>query len=96
MHEFLRRVYPYYDIVIWSQTAWNWVEIKLTELNMLMNADYKISFALDTTRMFRVVGMVKGKPKKHKVKALALIWAKFPQCKLRHMLSDRVGLTRFE
>lgn len=81
MHEFLAQVYPHYDIVIWSQTAWNWVEIKLTELNMLFNPNYSICFALDTSRMFRVVGIVNGKPKKHKVKPLGLIWAKFPQCK---------------
>jgi ubiquitin-like domain-containing CTD phosphatase 1 len=29
---FLRAMYQYYDIVIWSQTSWKWLEIKLTEL----------------------------------------------------------------
>ena len=31
MDYFLAAVYPYYDIAIWSQTHWKWIEIKLTE-----------------------------------------------------------------
>mmetsp|Transcript_10083 Transcript_10083/g.13213 ORF Transcript_10083/g.13213 Transcript_10083/m.13213 type:complete len:359 (+) Transcript_10083:311-1387(+) len=77
MHKFLERVYRHYDIVIWSQTKWTWVEIKLTELGMLSNSKYSICFALDDSSMFKVVGFKNGKPKRHKVKALGLIWARF-------------------
>lgn len=28
-------VYPFYDIVIWSQTSWMWLESKLVELGVL-------------------------------------------------------------
>ncbi|KAK4687029.1 ubiquitin-like domain-containing CTD phosphatase 1, partial [Tremellales sp. Uapishka_1] len=35
LHEFLELVYPYYDIVIWSQTHWRWLESKLVEIGMI-------------------------------------------------------------
>ena len=47
---FLAKTYVYYDIVVWSQTNFKWLELKLTELGMLNRKDYKICFALVTTR----------------------------------------------
>jgi ubiquitin-like domain-containing CTD phosphatase 1 len=47
LHAFLTAVYPYYDIVIWSQTAWRWLESKLIELEMVGGVNeshYNISF----------------------------------------------------
>jgi ubiquitin-like domain-containing CTD phosphatase 1 len=80
--ELLKAVYPFYDIVIWSQTSWRWLEIKLTELGILTNPNYKIAFVLDKTTMFTVEGAriskSTGKPKSHQVKPLELIWRKFP------------------
>ena len=43
---FLAKTYVYYDIVVWSQTNFKWLELKLTELGMLNRKDYKICFAL--------------------------------------------------
>lgn len=36
--QFLAAVYPYFDICVWSQTSWRWLEAKLTELNMLSDS----------------------------------------------------------
>lgn len=58
-----------YDIAIWSQTNWKWLELKLTELGMLNRKDYKICFALDKSSMFTV--------RQNYIKPLQLIWNKF-------------------
>lgn len=70
MDYFLATTYAYYDIAIWSQTNWKWLELKLKELGMLKSNNYKICFALDKSNMFTV---------KHSyVKPLQLIWSKCP------------------
>lgn len=74
LHEMLKAVYPYYDICVWSQTSWRWLEIKLVELNMLGNPDYNISFVIDRTPMFRIHSKVGT----HEVKALEFIWRRWP------------------
>ena len=82
MDVFLSAVYVHYDIVVWSQTSWRWLEVKLTELGMLSNPGYRICFALDKTSMFTIVsnkeskGKGRGEAFKHSVKPLELIWAK--------------------
>jgi ubiquitin-like domain-containing CTD phosphatase 1 len=44
LHEFLSKVYPFYDICIWSQTSWIWLETKLVELGIVsLTRDYKVS-----------------------------------------------------
>jgi len=73
--EFLSALYPYYDLVVWSQTSWKWLEIKLTELGMLTHPRYKLCFVLDKSCMFSV----NSKKGKHQVKAMQLIWSKFPE-----------------
>eukprot|EP00479_Gromia_sphaerica_P007145 TRINITY_DN2274_c0_g1_i1.p1 TRINITY_DN2274_c0_g1~~TRINITY_DN2274_c0_g1_i1.p1 ORF type:complete len:169 (+),score=24.04 TRINITY_DN2274_c0_g1_i1:203-709(+) len=72
--QFLEAVYPEYDIVVWSQTSWRWLELKLTNLGILTNPNYQIMFVLDKTAMFSITN---GK-RKHQVKALEVIWRKFP------------------
>ena len=54
MDAFLATCYAHYDLVAWSQTHWKWIEIKLTELGMLTNPNYKICCILDRSAMFRV------------------------------------------
>ncbi|KAI0636660.1 HAD subfamily IIID h [Trametes polyzona] len=80
LHEFLEAVYPHYDICIWSQTSWIWLETKLVELGMLGGIrSYRIAFVLDKTCMFTVFSTKDGQPYKHSVKALQIIWNHFPQ-----------------
>ncbi|OCF43570.1 HAD hydrolase, family IIID [Kwoniella heveanensis CBS 569] len=79
LHEFLEQVYPYYDIAIWSQTHWRWLETKLVELGMIGGTrNYKVAFVSDRTTMFPVFTQRDGRPYKHEVKPLAYFWAKFP------------------
>ncbi|KAJ3017284.1 hypothetical protein HKX48_003638, partial [Thoreauomyces humboldtii] len=81
MHQMLTAAYQYYDICVWSQTAWKWLEMKITELGMLTHPGYRIAFVLDRTSMFSITSStrkIEGKPVKHEVKALDLIWRKFP------------------
>lgn len=78
MHEFLSEVYKQYDICIWSQTAWKFLKMKITELGILNNENYKITFVMDITSMFTIINperLKKGKPMEHQVKALDILWA---------------------
>jgi hypothetical protein len=68
---FVIQVYAYYDIVIWSQTNWHWLDLKLHELGLLVNPDFKICFALDKLSMFAV--------KQISVKPLQVIWNFCPE-----------------
>lgn len=54
MHDFLSRIYQHYDIGIWSQTKWSWVEIKLYELGIINHPEYRICFALDDSHTIPV------------------------------------------
>lgn len=75
MDEFLTAVYPHYDLAIWSQTHWKYIEIKITQLGIATNPNFKICFILDKTYMFNVSA---DKTISNKVKPLQLIWAKHP------------------
>ncbi|KZV65424.1 HAD subfamily IIID h [Peniophora sp. CONT] len=91
LHEFLEAVYPHYDIAIWSQTSWMWLETKLVELGMVgQGRPYEISFVLDKKPMFTVFSADRkekdGKPFAHHVKALQIIWNLFPQYNARNTL----------
>ena len=80
LHELLKAVYPHYDICVWSQTSWRWLEVKLVELNMLGNPDYNISFVIDRTPMFKI----QSRAGTHEVKALEFIWRRWPDVYGRH------------
>lgn len=43
LHEFLTEVYPHYDIMIWSATSMKWIELKMKELGVATNENYKIT-----------------------------------------------------
>lgn len=76
--ELLAHVYPFYDLVVWSQTRWLWVEAKLTEMNLLGQAAFNFTFVLDRSSMFTVTSTDKeGNQRTHEVKALEVIWSKF-------------------
>lgn len=87
LHEFLETVYPHYDICIWSQTSWVWLEAKLVELGMVgSDKNYKISFVLDKTSMFTVFSMKDGKQYTHSVKPLQIIWNHLKQYNARNTI----------
>lgn len=80
MDDFLARMYESYDLVVWSQTSWRWLETKLIELGMLSSTRYKFCFVMDKTSMFTIISTKKSGTKvKHSVKPLQIIWNKFPQ-----------------
>jgi len=80
MDLFLAKAYQSYDLVVWSQTSWRWLETKLIELGMLTNPNYRFCFVLDKTSMFAVTSMSRsGKEVKHYVKPLQIIWNNFSQ-----------------
>jgi ubiquitin-like domain-containing CTD phosphatase 1 len=76
LHEFLSGVYEHYDIAIWSATNMKWVEVKMKELGVLTNANYKVVFMLCSLATITVHLPEKGFVD---VKPLAVIWGKFPQ-----------------
>lgn len=80
MDEFLTTAYKHYDLVVWSQTSWRWLETKLTELGMLTHPGYRFCFVLDKTSMFTIASTKRdGTKVVHHVKPLQIIWSKFPR-----------------
>ncbi|XP_076806663.1 ubiquitin-like domain-containing CTD phosphatase 1 [Clavelina lepadiformis] len=75
LHEFLTNAYESYDIVIWSATSMKWIEVKMKELGVTTNPNYKICFFMDHGAMITVhtptYGVVDTKP-------LKVIWGKYP------------------
>ncbi|KAJ9091434.1 hypothetical protein QFC21_007224 [Naganishia friedmannii] len=55
LHEFLEKAYESYDIAVWSQTHWRWLESKLVEMGMIG----------DLTRNYKIFGTRAGKAYKH-------------------------------
>ena len=48
----LASVYPYYDLAIWSQTHWKYIDIKVHQLGIVGNPNFKVCFILDKTSMY--------------------------------------------
>ncbi|OVA01548.1 Ubiquitin domain [Macleaya cordata] len=76
LHEFLSAVYAEYDIMIWSATSMKWVELKMGQLGVLSNPNYKITALLDHIAMITVQSDSRGI---FDCKPLGLIWAQFPE-----------------
>ncbi|KAM7265167.1 hypothetical protein ACFE04_002850 [Oxalis oulophora] len=76
LHEFLTAAYAEYDIMIWSATSMKWVELKMEELGVLNNPNYKITALLDHLAMITVQSDSRGI---FDCKPLGLIWALFPE-----------------
>ncbi|XP_062177329.1 ubiquitin-like domain-containing CTD phosphatase [Alnus glutinosa] len=76
LHEFLTAVYAEYDIMIWSATSIKWVELKMGQLGVLSNPNYKITALLDYLAMITVQSDARGI---FDCKPLGLIWAQFPE-----------------
>ncbi|XP_022249247.1 ubiquitin-like domain-containing CTD phosphatase 1 isoform X3 [Limulus polyphemus] len=76
LHEFLTSAHEDYDIVIWSATSMKWIEVKMKELGVASNPNYKILFYLDSAAMISIhtpkYGLIDVKP-------LGVIWGKFEQ-----------------
>ncbi|XP_057247804.1 ubiquitin-like domain-containing CTD phosphatase isoform X2 [Beta vulgaris subsp. vulgaris] len=76
LHEFLAAAYAEYDIMIWSATSMKWVELKMGQLGVLNNPNYKITALLDHLAMITVQSDSRGV---FDCKPLGLIWAQFPK-----------------
>lgn len=79
--QFLDLIHPHFDLVIWSQTRWQWVEAKCTELGLLTHPTIGPCFTLDRSSMITVQlpsdsSFSHIKKKEAEVKALQVIWSK--------------------
>ena len=54
LHDFLTSAYKHYDLVIWSATNMKWVDVKMQQLGVTNNPNYKITFMLDHKAMMTV------------------------------------------
>jgi len=74
LHDFLKSSYANYDIIIWSATSLKWIEVKMKELGVSTNPNYKLVAMLDHSAMITVVTESHGV---HDTKPLGVIWGKF-------------------
>ncbi|KAM8971877.1 ubiquitin-like domain-containing CTD phosphatase 1 [Pelodytes ibericus] len=90
LHEFLTSAYEDYDIVIWSATSMKWIEAKMKELGVSTNANYKITFMLDSAAMITVHTPRRGLID---VKPLGVIWGKYAEFynKKNTIMFDDIG-----
>ncbi|KAL5052815.1 hypothetical protein RYX36_033497 [Vicia faba] len=76
LHEFLTAVYAEYDIMIWSGTRMKCITLKMSQLGVLDNPNYKITACLDHLAMITYKRSSRGV---FNCKPLDLIWAQFPE-----------------
>lgn len=51
--ECLQEVFRFYDLAVWSQTNWKWLEMKCTELGFLTSSKFHLCFVLDRSATTR-------------------------------------------
>ncbi|KAL8143211.1 hypothetical protein V2J09_016243 [Rumex salicifolius] len=76
LHEFLTASYAEYDIMIWSATSMKWIDLKMRQLGVLNNPNYKITALLDH---FAMITVQSNSRSVFQCKPLGLIWALFPE-----------------
>eukprot|EP01055_Gregarina_sp_Pseudo9_P001665 Gregarina_sp_Pseudo_9__1664@NODE_211_length_3603_cov_39_818743_g196_i0_p1_GENE_NODE_211_length_3603_cov_39_818743_g196_i0NODE_211_length_3603_cov_39_818743_g196_i0_p1_ORF_typecomplete_len419_score53_01NIF/PF03031_18/4_8e03NIF/PF03031_18/2_5e26Blt1/PF12754_7/0_00041ubiquitin/PF00240_23/0_0056ubiquitin/PF00240_23/2_1e03_NODE_211_length_3603_cov_39_818743_g196_i010822338 len=83
LEQFLNLIHPHYDLVIWSQTRWQWVEAKCTELGLLTHPFIGPCFTLDRSSMVNLqlpaetkLTYSKKARREAEVKALQILWSK--------------------
>ncbi|BAB92447.1 CTD-like phosphatase domain-containing protein-like [Oryza sativa Japonica Group] len=79
LHEFLSAAYSEYDIMIWSATSMKWVGMKMDQLGVLGNPNYKITALMDHLAMITVQSENLSEKKTFDCKPLGVIWAQFPE-----------------
>jgi len=79
LHQFLTAAYAKYDIMIWSATSMKWVELKMEQLGVLSNPDFKITALMDHLAMITVQSENQSRKKTFDCKPLGVIWAQFPE-----------------
>ncbi|KAL6840236.1 hypothetical protein ACP4OV_030046 [Aristida adscensionis] len=79
LHQFLAAAYTSYDIMIWSATGMKWVELKMEQLGVLSNPEYKITALLDHLAMITVQSEHQTRKQTFDCKPLGVIWAQFPE-----------------
>jgi ubiquitin-like domain-containing CTD phosphatase 1 len=72
-------MYPHYDLCVWSQTKWPYIQAKLQDLGVVglggeAIPDINILFILDKNAMFKIRSnrMVDGRPYHHEVQSTFL------------------------
>eukprot|EP01106_Pelomyxa_sp_JSP_P017418 TRINITY_DN7097_c0_g1_i1.p1 TRINITY_DN7097_c0_g1~~TRINITY_DN7097_c0_g1_i1.p1 ORF type:complete len:153 (+),score=32.62 TRINITY_DN7097_c0_g1_i1:342-800(+) len=75
LHEFLTEIYTAYDIIIWSAAEMPWIELKMKELGVTSNTNYKITAYFDYGAMITVSTEQYGI---HSTKPLPVIWGLYP------------------
>jgi len=75
LHRFLTSAYEHFDIIIWSATSMRWIELKMKELGVADNPNFKITCYLDHAAMITVNSPKYGV---YDTKPLGVIWGKFP------------------
>lgn len=78
LHEFLKICGAYYNIVIWSATAYFHIQTKMEKLQLFNHPDFQICFVLSKDHMIPHGFSIKRKTYFQDIKPLSLLWMKFP------------------
>jgi HAD-superfamily hydrolase (TIGR02245 family) len=71
--EFLTSAYDHYDLVIWSANSYKWIKLKMEEMQVFNNPNFKISCCLDHGAM---IGLHSSERGLFSCKPLQVMWSK--------------------